>query len=439
MNDLIGRMKSRAAQRRAGEWVRARGLCEVQGDQNIANQAGAAFRSDLNNELQALVTQSSGASAPGTTYAHQIWADTTNGVLKKRNAANSGWLVMRTLDETFVLARSTNTILGLSDWGKTLACTSTFTQTLTAAATLGDGWWVQVRNDGTGVITLDPNSTETIDGTLTQNLRPGESCVIASNGSAFKTIGLRRQDAIAVGRNIAARTDATTPNSKFNITADELVLKDASGNTFTAASVSLTVDMAVGGANGLDTGAEASNTWYYGWVLAKGDGTICGVASTSSSAPTLPTDYVYKALVTAVRNDGSSNFVKFRQMGAMVYFEAAQAVLSSGTATTETSVSVSSFVPPPAQLFEMSAAFRVSNTNGSSNEYTAELRYISGSYWHKFQQYHTASVDSPSDTGCMRMPNVSQQFYYLVTNPASGAAPSLSAWVQGFRLPLGGE
>jgi len=161
-----------------------------QGDQSIANQAGAAFRADLNEELQALVTLSSGPTAPATTYARQYWADTTANLLKRRNAANSAWLVVDTLDEVFVVSRSSNTILGLSDYGKTFLATSTFTQTLTAAATLGDGWFVFYRNDGSGVITLDPNSTETIDGGLVLTLNPGEGCRIACNGSAFKTQGL---------------------------------------------------------------------------------------------------------------------------------------------------------------------------------------------------------------------------------------------------------
>ena len=58
----------------------------------IANQAGAAFRADLNNMAAAIATQSSGPTAPTTTYAYQQWADTTSGYLKKRNAANSAWI-----------------------------------------------------------------------------------------------------------------------------------------------------------------------------------------------------------------------------------------------------------------------------------------------------------------------------------------------------------
>lgn len=163
-----------------------------QHDQNIANDTGAAVRGDINNALAALFGLSSGASAPSTTIAYMLWADTTSGLLKQRNAANTGWLVRGTLAETFVVARSSNTILGVGDHSRIFVATSTFTQTLTAAATLGDGWWCGYRNDGSGVITIDPNASETIDGGTTITLQPGEACLIYCNGSAFKTIGRRR-------------------------------------------------------------------------------------------------------------------------------------------------------------------------------------------------------------------------------------------------------
>jgi hypothetical protein len=68
-----------------------------QHDYDIANQAGSAFRSDLNTALAAIVSQNSGATAPATTYAYQWWADTTTGILKQRNAANSAWISIMTL------------------------------------------------------------------------------------------------------------------------------------------------------------------------------------------------------------------------------------------------------------------------------------------------------------------------------------------------------
>ncbi len=63
-----------------------------QADFVCANAAGAAFRSDLNDQLMALGTLSSGSSAPSTTYAHQLWADTSANKLKVRNSANNSWL-----------------------------------------------------------------------------------------------------------------------------------------------------------------------------------------------------------------------------------------------------------------------------------------------------------------------------------------------------------
>lgn len=69
----------------------------AQHDYVIANQSGLSFRTDLNNALSAIVSQNSGATEPSTLYAYQWWADTTTGLLKIRNAANSAWVTVGTL------------------------------------------------------------------------------------------------------------------------------------------------------------------------------------------------------------------------------------------------------------------------------------------------------------------------------------------------------
>jgi hypothetical protein len=71
-----------------------------QHDYNLANQAGAAFRSDANSALLAIVSNNSGATEPATTFAYMFWADTTSGLLKQRNAANSAWIEKGTLAST---------------------------------------------------------------------------------------------------------------------------------------------------------------------------------------------------------------------------------------------------------------------------------------------------------------------------------------------------
>ncbi len=72
----------------------------AQHDYVIANGTGAAVRSDLNGALAAIATINSGATAPTTTYAFQLWADTTTGLLKIRNAANSAFVTIGTLAST---------------------------------------------------------------------------------------------------------------------------------------------------------------------------------------------------------------------------------------------------------------------------------------------------------------------------------------------------
>lgn len=64
----------------------------AQHDYIIDNATGLAFRADVNNALAAIVSQNSGSSEPATKYAFQFWADTTNDLLKIRNAANNAWI-----------------------------------------------------------------------------------------------------------------------------------------------------------------------------------------------------------------------------------------------------------------------------------------------------------------------------------------------------------
>ncbi len=61
---------------------------------NVENAGGGAVRADLNLILLALASQNSGPTAPSTTYAFMMWADTTANRIKIRNAANSAWITL---------------------------------------------------------------------------------------------------------------------------------------------------------------------------------------------------------------------------------------------------------------------------------------------------------------------------------------------------------
>jgi len=71
-----------------------------QNDYVIANQTTPLFRADLNLALQALASNSSGSSAPSTTYANMLWYDTANNTLKMRSEADDAWITLGTLDQS---------------------------------------------------------------------------------------------------------------------------------------------------------------------------------------------------------------------------------------------------------------------------------------------------------------------------------------------------
>ena len=64
----------------------------TQHDYDIADASGAVFRADLNNCLDAIATNNSGATPPTVTFANMWWLDTSTGILRQRNNANTAWL-----------------------------------------------------------------------------------------------------------------------------------------------------------------------------------------------------------------------------------------------------------------------------------------------------------------------------------------------------------
>ena len=69
----------------------------AQADYNIGNLAGAAFRTELNETLSAILSLNSGSTQPVTTAAYSLWADTTSGLLKIRDSSNSSFVTIGTM------------------------------------------------------------------------------------------------------------------------------------------------------------------------------------------------------------------------------------------------------------------------------------------------------------------------------------------------------
>jgi hypothetical protein len=107
------------------------------------------------------------------------------------------WATVSSSPTIVLSARTSNTTLGTADVSKLIDITSgTFSQTFTAAATLGNGWFCYIQNSGTGYVTLDPSGSETITRNgvahTTWVLWPQEAALIVCNGTGFFYTNLQK-------------------------------------------------------------------------------------------------------------------------------------------------------------------------------------------------------------------------------------------------------
>jgi len=71
------------------------------------------------------------------------------------------------------------------------------TLTMTLASTLGDNWFMFVRNSGTGALTVTGTSGNLINGSASIALQPTDSCIIVCSGTQFYTVGLGKSTQFA--------------------------------------------------------------------------------------------------------------------------------------------------------------------------------------------------------------------------------------------------
>jgi hypothetical protein len=149
----------------------------------------------LTGKLTTLASATGGAgfnlvqgAAPTSPVDGDIWS-TTNGLFARINGVTQQVDLQSPIDSR----SSAPATIGLGDRNKYIEYTGTLdlTQAFTAAATLGNGFVVHVRNLGTGIITLDPNGSETIDGSTTLKILPQQDFSVICNGTNFTTRNYR--------------------------------------------------------------------------------------------------------------------------------------------------------------------------------------------------------------------------------------------------------
>lgn len=189
----------------------------AQHDYDLINQSGANFRTDLNNALDAIVTNNSGATEPATMFAYELWVDTSSSVMKIRNSGNDAWITLPwsiTADNTVDINGGTvNGITSLSfssgstvtsildeddlssDSATALATQQSLKTYIDAQVTAQD---LDFQADSGGVLSIDLDSeTFTLNG-----------------GTGITTVGAENTVSFAIDSTVATLTGSQTLTNK---------------------------------------------------------------------------------------------------------------------------------------------------------------------------------------------------------------------------------
>lgn len=220
-------------------------------DYVISNGTGSAVRSDINGALAAIVSQNSNASAPATTYAYMSWADTSAGVMKMRNGANSAWISLYELDGTFLasdisLAAGSAAAPSLFFTGDTNTGLFSPGADTVALATAGSNRLHITSGGNVGIGTTGPTQKLTVDGSIAINA----GYLIPYNGATL-TGYIGYGTSIGTANDIAIRCE--TGSILFG-SSTERVRIDSSGRLLVGTTNTNPVSNNVAGVATLSTG-----------------------------------------------------------------------------------------------------------------------------------------------------------------------------------------
>ena len=91
--------------------------------------------------------------------------------------------------------------------------------TLPDPTVVGDNWFIYLRNSGSGQVAVTPTGSVQIDGTAPLAFQPGESSIIASDGTNFYTIGFGQASTFAFDYtviDVAGSGDYTLSGAQLN-------------------------------------------------------------------------------------------------------------------------------------------------------------------------------------------------------------------------------
>jgi hypothetical protein len=342
-------------------------------------------------------------------------------------------------------------------WLTTIAGTDTITASLTpspGAYTAGQVFrFVPAGTNTTSTVTLNINGlgAKAITKNGTVALSPGDLVggtifEVIYDGTQFqlKTAAATATSTSAYGvRGLVGANNSGTPNTKFDLAADAVTLRSTNGTPdvtrFGTGTITNDTGLAGSAANGRDqAGAFSASNWIHFYFIWNGT-TLATLSSLVAPAtgPTMPTGYTHWAYAGAVFYNATPVLGQTRFRGCLASYPTIQTALASGSATTETNISLTGLVPPNALNIQVNVRAQYADTTNTANDLL--IKVVSGATFNDMPIVAQVNSVGINISGVSFMaPNIGQNLIYQ-WNTANGTVRTAAISVQGYTMPNGGE
>lgn len=234
-----------------------------QNDYVVDNGSGVTVRADINSVLQAIVSNNAGATEPSTMYPNMWWYDTSTGLLKRRDNANTAWSVvgLEASDTDGTLAANSDSKIATQKATKTYADTKVIAPATNTANSipqwngansklLKDG--LVVGTSANNLVQLDASAKlPAVDGSALTGLASGSGKqVFTSSGTFTAPAGVTQVLVTMVGGGGAGSCGTINGTSGTNSSFSTLLVAKGGANGIKGDS---------GGAGGLGGGDSLAN------------------------------------------------------------------------------------------------------------------------------------------------------------------------------------
>ena len=219
-------------------------------DYVIANQGFPSFRSDLNDVLQAIVSNNSNATEPSTTYAYQMWYETDTNNWYMRNADNDAWITLATFNQVTdtvnfidssstvvgIATTATNTVLTLAN-GSVAINPAGFVSVGGAATQSGEIRFLEDTDNGANYVAVKSPTANVAGANFTLTLPEATDTLIGK--ATTDTLTNKTLTSPKINEDVAVTSTATELNLLDGVTSTTAELNILDGVTSTATELNI--------------------------------------------------------------------------------------------------------------------------------------------------------------------------------------------------------